>query len=369
MSSDQRLNSLDALRGLTIIGMIIVNNPGSWVAAYPPLCHSEWEGCTPTDLVFPFFLFIMGFSLFLSTQLRLSKGTSKENLFIHLIKRSALIFLIGLALNAFPFNNLPGLRILGVLQRIAIVNFFCGALLIYSTRKFRIYLGLIILLGYWILLSFIPSPLAGYATYTYETNWVAWLDQLVLGSHTWEVMPLMDPEGILSTLPAIVTGLIGIEIAFLFTRNPDKREKTILLLVSGFILTIIGLGWGSIFPLIKKLWTSSYVLYTAGLASMTLGTFYWFIDYHKKEKSAWLLVAFGKNPLILYVGSELLVMIIWLFHVFGPQKLSLNDWFYQSLVNAGVGAMNASFAWALIYVLLWAIIAVFLFKRKIIIKL
>jgi predicted acyltransferase len=369
MASNQRLNSLDALRGLTIIGMIIVNNPGSWVAAYPPLCHSEWEGCTPTDLVFPFFLFIMGFSLFISTQRRLSQGTSRKDLFIHLLKRSVLIFLIGLILNAFPFNNLTGLRILGVLQRIAIVNFFCGMLLIFSTRKIRIYTSVIILLGYWILLSFVPSPLAGYTTVAYENNWAAWLDQLILGKHTWENMPLMDPEGILSTLPAIVTGLLGIEISFLFSRNPDKREKTILLLLFGFILTTAGLAWDSIFPLIKKLWTSSYVLYTSGLASMTLGAFYWLIDFYKKEKSVWLLIAFGKNPLILYVGSELLIMIIWQIHVFGPQNLSLNDWFYESLVNAGIGNMGASLAWALTYVAFWSIIAVILFKRKIVVKL
>jgi len=369
MPSNQRLISLDALRGLTIIGMIIVNNPGSWVAAYPPLCHSEWQGCTPTDLVFPFFLFIMGFSLYLSTQRRLSKGTSKAQLFVHLLKRSAIIFLIGLILNAFPFNNLPNLRILGVLQRIGLVNFFCGALLIYSTRKFRIYLGLLILVSYWILLSYIPSPLAGLPTYAYETNWAAWIDQLVLGKHTWEYMPLMDPEGILSTFPAIVTGLLGIEIAFLFTKNPDKREKAILLFLAGFILTVSGLAWSTIFPLVKKLWTSSYVLYTAGLASMTLGAFYWLIDHYNKEKSVRLLVAFGNNPLVLYIGSELFIMIIWQFHVFGTDKLSLNDWFYKLLLSAGIAPMNASLAWAMIYVLFWAIIAIILFKRKIIIKL
>jgi predicted acyltransferase len=369
MPSQQRLTSLDALRGLTIIGMIVVNNPGSWVAAYPPLCHSEWEGCTPTDLVFPFFLFIMGFSLFLSTQRRLSTGTSKGKLFNHLLKRSAIIFLIGLILNAFPFNNLAEIRILGVLQRIALVNLACGTLLIYSTRKIRIYLSLIILVGYWILLCFIPSPLVGFPTLSYESNWVAWLDQLILGKHTWEVMPLMDPEGILSTLPAIVTGLLGIETAFLFTRNPDKRERTVMLLLAGFIFTLLGLAMGTVFPIIKKLWTSSYVLYTAGLASMTLGAFYWLIDHYKKEKSVWLLVAFGKNPLILYVGSELLIMIVWQFHVFGSERLSLNDWFYQSLLSAGIAPNNASLAWALSYLMIWVVTAIILYRNKIIVKL
>jgi len=369
MSLGQRLTSLDALRGLTIIAMIIVNNPGSWAASYSPLCHSDWEGCSPTDLVFPFFLFIMGFSLYLSTQNRLNKGSSRRELFFHLLKRSSLIFLIGLILNAFPFNDLPNLRILGVLQRIALVNFFCGSLLIYSKRGFRIFIGSVILIAYWILLDFIPSPLVGFPTYAYEINWVAWLDQLVLGSHTWSQMPLMDPEGILSTFPVIVTGLLGMEIAFLFIKNTDKKEKAVLLFLAGFLMTAIGLAWSSIFPLIKKLWTSSYVLYTSGLASMTLGAFYWIIDHYKREKSVWLLVAFGKNPLVLYVGSELLIIIIWQFHIFGSEHLSLNDWFFQSLVNMGVESMNASLAWALTYLMIWGLAATVLFRKKIVIKL
>ncbi len=368
MSAKQRLTSLDALRGLTIFGMIIVNDPADWSAAYKPLLHSDWAGCTPTDLVFPFFLFIMGFSLFLSTQNRLLKGDSKSTLFRHLLKRSAIIFGIGLILNGFPYNHLENLRILGVLQRIAMVNFFCGTMLIYSSRSFRLFIGSLILLSYWILLSFIPSPLSPVPTFAYETNWVAWLDQLILRNHTWEQMPLMDPEGILSTFPAIVTGLIGIEIAYFFTKNPDKKEKAVILFLAGFLLTAAGLAWGAIFPMIKKMWTSSYVLYTAGLASMTLGAFYWLIDHHKKESWVKLLVAFGTNPLALYVGAELIAMIIGQFPVFGAQKLSLNGWLFQSLQASGMSADNASLTWALLYVGLWAIVATVLYRRKIIIK-
>jgi predicted acyltransferase len=368
MSTQQRLTSLDALRGLTIIGMIIVNNPADWSAAYGPLLHSEWVGCTPTDLVFPFFLFIMGFSLFLSTQRRLQKGDSKGLLFRHLAKRSAVIFVIGLALNGFPSYHLDTLRILGVLQRIALVNFFCGTMLIYSSRSFRLFIGTFILLVYWILLSFIPSPLAGIPTLAYESNWVSWLDQLILGPHTWNVMPLMDPEGILSTFPAIVTALIGIEIALLFTKHTDKREKTVILFLSGFLLTAAGLIWSPVFPMVKKLWTSSYVLYTAGLAAMTLGAFYWLIDYQKKENTVKLLVAVGKNPLAIYVGSELMVMIIWMITIFGPEKQNLNGWLFKSLQASGISANLASLAWALSFTALWAIIAMILYRRKIIIK-
>ncbi len=369
MPQSNRLISLDALRGLTIIAMIIVNTPGSWSAAYAPLCHAEWQGCTPTDLVFPFFLFIMGFSLFLSTQNRLDKGASKRQLLIHLARRSALIFLIGVLLYMFPFTNIANFRILGVLQRIALVNFFCGLMLLYASRNFRLYTGGLILIGYWILLAFIPSPLAGTPSLAYETNWVAWLDQLVLGKHTWPAMPLMDPEGILSTLPAIVTGLLGIEIAHYFTETQDKTKKAVILFLAGFLLTAAGLAWSPVFPFIKKLWTSSYVLYTAGLASMTLGAFYWLIDYMKKDNYTGLLVAFGKNPLVLYVGSELLIMIIWLFPVFGQDKKPLIEYFFNSLVNAGMSPNNASLAWAVAYTSVFAVIAWILYKKKIVIKL
>ncbi len=369
MSTSTRLVSLDALRGLTIIAMIIVNTPGSWSAAYAPLCHAEWIGCTPTDLVFPFFLFIMGFSLFLSTQNRLKKGASKRQLFLHLTKRSALIFLIGVLLYMFPFTNITNFRILGVLQRIALVNFFCGMMLLYTSRNFRLYTGGIILIGYWILLAFVPSPLSASPTLAYETNWAAWLDQLVLGKHIYAGMPLMDPEGILSTLPAIVTGLLGIEIAYNFTETQDRTRKAVILFLAGFLLTAAGLAWSPVFPLIKKLWTSSYVLYTAGLASMTLGAFYWLIDYLKKDNYTGLLVAFGKNPLVLYIGSELLIMVIWLFPVFGPDKKPLIEYFFNSLVSAGMSPNNASLAWAVAYTSVFAMIARILYKRKIVIKL
>jgi predicted acyltransferase len=369
MSQSTRLQSLDALRGLTIIAMIIVNTPGSWSAAYAPLCHAEWTGCTPTDLVFPFFLFIMGFSLFLSTQNRLMKGATKRQLFLHLAKRSALIFLIGVLLYMFPFTDITNFRILGVLQRIALVNFFCGLMLLYTSRKFRLYTGGIILIGYWILLAFIPSPLSAAPTLAYETNWVAWLDQLVLGKHTWSAMPLMDPEGILSTLPAIVTGLLGTEIAFYFSKTADKTKKAVVLFLAGFLLTAAGLAWSPVFPFIKKLWTSSYVLYTAGLASMTLGAFYWLIDYLKKDSFTGLLVAFGKNPLVLYVGSELLIIIIWQFPIFGPNNLTLTEYFFNSLVNAGMSPNNASLAWAVAYTSIFGIAAWIMYRKKVIIKL
>ncbi len=369
MTASHRLNSLDAFRGLTILGMIIVNNPGDWFSIYPPLQHAEWIGCTPTDLVFPFFLFIMGFSLYLSTTRRKQKGATNFELFAHLAKRSGIIFLIGLILNAFPFNNLAELRIPGVLQRIAIVNFACGILLIYSKRHTRLFLASLILLGYWILLEYIPSPLSLFPTIDYETNWVAWIDQSILGKHTWALMPLMDPEGILSTFPAIASGILGIEMAFLFSKATGSNEKTITLFFIGFILTAAGLAWSPLFPMVKKLWTSSYVLYTTGLASMTLGLLYRIIDHEGKKKYFNLLIAFGLNPLALYVGSELLIMTLWLIPVFGSQNFTFNTWIFKGLCNTGLHPLNASLIWALIYTGFWAGIAIILYRKKLIIKL
>jgi len=362
MSSQQRLIALDALRGMTIIAMIIVNTPANWGYVYPPLLHAEWIGCTPTDLVFPFFLFIMGFSLYLSTQKRIHRNESRNHLFLHLLKRSSLIFLIGLLLNAFPFNNIPDIRILGVLQRIALVNLACRTLLLFSSRKTWLALGSLILTSYWILLEFIPSPLSAIPTLAYENNWAAWLDQLILGRHTWALMPLMDPEGILSTFPAIVTGIIGMEMARNFSEMSEKREKALFLFFFGFILTAAGLIWSPVFPMIKKLWTSSYVLYTAGLASMTLAAIFWFTDRYHKTGWTRLFNAFGMNPLALYVGSELLIMIIWIIPVFGLQKLTLNNWFFNKVVASGISPENASLLWALGYTAIWALVAL-LFKK------
>jgi predicted acyltransferase len=179
----------------------------------------------------------------------------------------------------------------------------------------------------------------------------------------------MDPEGIISTLPAIVTGLLGIELAAHFSGMTDKREKTIFLLLSGFLLAAAGLAWSPVFPMIKKLWTSSYVLYTAGLASMTLGAMYWLVDMKKQVKKVQLLVAFGINPLALYVGSELIIMIIWLLHVFGTENYTMNEWVFHSFCNTGVSPNLASLAWAVIYLTLWSVVAIILYKRKLIIKL
>lgn len=368
MTHSERLVSLDALRGLTILSMIIVNNPADWSTVFKPLLHADWAGCSPTDLIFPFFLYITGFSLYISIRRRTQKGASKNSLFRHLLVRSLVIFGIGLFLNAFPFTNLDNLRILGVLQRIALVNLAVGTLMIYSSQKSRWFIGALFLMSYWILLQYIPSPIASVPSLAYEDNWVAWLDQAVLGSHTWDYMPLMDPEGILSTLPAIVTGLIGLEIASFFTKIHDKKEKIILLFITGFIMTIAGIAWSSVFPMIKKLWTSSYVLYTVGLATWTLGFFYWLADFREKKKYLRLLVAYGSNPLAIYAGSGLLVMILGLIPVFGNPPVTLNSWIYRLLCESGIEARIASLVWPIILVLVWGWIALILHKKKIFIK-
>lgn len=360
----QRLSSLDAFRGLTIICMIIVNNPGSWDYVYPPLLHAKWNGCTPTDLIFPFFLFILGFSISLSTEARLKKGAPKRDLISHHAKRSAIILLIGLLLNAYPFNDLENFRISGVLQRISLVNFACGVIHIYSNRTFRLITSAVILIGYWILLCFLPFPSVGAPSLAMQSNWSSWVDSHVFVHHAFSP----EPEGVLSTLPAIVTGLLGIEIAELFTKIPDQRKRTAFLLVSGVILTLLGLAWSTHFPFNKKLWTSSYVLFTAGLANLIFGGFYWLIDDLNQKKWAKLQVAFGQNPLALYVGSEFVMMTLLHLRLFGQERVILQDWFCQSLVNIGLAPVNASLAWALLSVSFWSIIAWILYERKIVIK-
>jgi predicted acyltransferase len=276
--TQNRIISLDMFRGLTIMAMIIVNTPGSWSHLYPVLSHSAWNGCTPTDLVFPFFIFAMGFAAVLSIKKRLQKGTSKNKLVLQLIRRSAILFLLGLILNSFPFNDLANIRIMGVLQRIAIVNLVCGLFLIYTEVKVLWYVSAFLLLGYWALMALVPVPGFGPANLEPETNLAAWLDRLILGKHVWIYSKVYDPEGILSTLPALVSGFAGVLAGNLFMKTQNERDKLINLMVYGNILIVSGMVWGLLFPINKQLWTSSYVLYTSGLAMVVLGIFYWMAD-------------------------------------------------------------------------------------------
>ncbi|MCX7611088.1 MAG: DUF5009 domain-containing protein, partial [Ignavibacterium sp.] len=226
MKISERLVSLDVFRGITIMGMILVNNPGSWSAVYPQLLHAEWHGCTFTDLIFPFFLFIVGVAISYSLTKRKAQGGDMKLLYLNILRRAVILFMLGLILNGFPFGlffehqfSWETFRIPGVLQRIAIVYLVAAVLFLSTSTKFQFWFTGFILIFYAIIMSFVPVPGVGYANFEPGKNLAAWVDQIILGSHVWKATKLWDPEGILSTLPAIASTMLGI-----FTGNWLRKE-------------------------------------------------------------------------------------------------------------------------------------------------
>ncbi len=304
-----RLMSLDLFRGATIVAMILVNNPGS-NAAYWPLKHARWNGWTAADLIFPFFLFIVGVSLVFSFQSRCKRGDRKGALVVHALRRSAIIFAIGLVLNVPPNFHLASWRIAGVLQRIAIVYLAAALIALYCKTRVRIAWITTLLIGYWLLMRFMPVP--GYGIPTHDiaildpnANLAAYLDRRLMLGHLWE--GTRDPEGVLSTLPAIATALCGVLLGewLLSTRSP--KQKAIRMFVLGLAGLFVGELWGIWFPINKNLWTSSYVLFTAGFGMVCLSICYWATDI-KLWRGWWMkpFVIFGSNAIAAYVVSEVL---------------------------------------------------------------
>jgi predicted acyltransferase len=369
-NSSQRLLSLDAFRGLTIAAMILVNTPGSWSHVYPPLLHASWHGWTPTDLVFPFFLFIVGVSMRFSFSKFNYEWSGEAG--VKLLKRSLLIFVIGLLLNALPLYDLDlsTLRIMGVLQRIALA-FGVGGLIVLTFRKsVNLYLIIAgILLGYWGLLYFF----GGSDPYGLENNLVRQIDLAILGSdHLYNGFGIpFDPEGILSTLPSVGTVLIGFLIGK-FIKNKIKTEKDLLMLIGiGSILVLAGLIWNFVFPVNKPIWTSSYVLLTSGLATILLSLFYWLIDVKSWKRWSKFFLVFGVNPLFAYVLSAIWVNLLYLI-VFSSgdpaSSWNLYDWLYENVFASLAGKLNGSLLFALTHVGLYWGLLYYLYRRKIFIK-
>ena len=304
-----RLYSLDLFRGITIAAMIVVNNQSS-ASAYWPLQHAAWNGATPTDLIFPFFLFIVGVSLVFSLESRLARGESRRSLVLHTIRRSVALFVIGLALNALVWLHTGTMRIPGVLQRIAVV--YCATMLIamYAKLPGRIAWAIGLLVGYWILLRYLPVPGYGFPGRDIplldpDANLAAYLDRKLLLGHLWE--GTRDPEGILSTLPAIATALCGVLTGDWLRSERRSLQKVRGLFTLGAGLVALGELWGLWFPINKKLWTSSYVLFTAGCALICFALCYWLTDI-KRFRGPWTspFIVFGSNAIASYVLAEVI---------------------------------------------------------------
>ena len=304
-----RLFSLDVFRGATMAAMIVVNNQDS-SQAYWPLRHAAWNGCTPTDLIFPFFLFIVGVSLVLSFQMRLQRGESRRSLVLHALRRSVLLFLIGLALNGMASLQPATWRIPGVLQRIAIVYGVAAVITLYAGTRTRIALIAVCTLGYWAIMRYVPVPGHGVPGVDIpilhpDYNLAAYLDRKLMLGHLWE--KTRDPEGILSTIPAIATALCGVLCGEWLQSAGTKLRKFNGMLAFGVAGVIAGNIWNRWFPINKNLWTSSYVLFTAGSAFICLAAIYWIGDI-EQHRGRWAkpFLILGSNAITAYVLSQLI---------------------------------------------------------------
>lgn len=368
MKSSQRYLALDVLRGMTVALMILVNNPGSWAHIYAPLEHAKWHGCTPTDLVFPFFLFVVGVSMFFSFS-KYNNSLNTESL-LKIGKRTLLIFAIGLFLNSFPqwATDYSKLRILGVLQRIALAYGIGAVIVLASPRKYLPYIGGGILLLYWGLLSW----LGGNDPFSLEGNVTSVIDKAILGeSHLYKGFGIpFDPEGLFGTIPAVATVIIGYLIGAL-VKETEKISVPKKLILTGTVFVASGLIWGLVFPINKPIWTSSYVLYTAGWASLVLALLIWIIDLKGYSKWTSFFVVFGMNPLFIFALSGLWAKIMGRLikiQMADGDSVSGSAWLYQQVFVPLAGELNGSLLFAISHVIIFWMIGYVLYKKNIFIK-
>jgi len=341
-----RLLSLDAFRGLTIAAMVLVNNPGTWGAVYRPLRHAAWHGLTPTDVVFPFFLFIVGMAIPPSLE-----GRAVPSALGRVLRRAAIIFALGLLLNAIAAGgDWSIVRIPGVLQRIALCYLVAALVFLATGWRTQAALTLVLLFGYWAVLLLVAAPGHQRGDLTPEGNVAAWLDRAVLGRHVWKVSRVYDPEGMLSTLPAIATTLIGM-LAGRWVRGERPPYTTAYrLTVAGTIGVAVGLAWARWLPLNKSLWTSSYALFTGGLALLAFSACYWAIEIRGREHWARPFVVLGVNALAVFFLSTLLTLALTLIRV---GDVTAQRWLFQQLFAPWASPVNASLAYAAAYLAAW----------------
>jgi predicted acyltransferase len=445
---------------MTIAGMVLVNNPGTWSTIYGPLKHAEWHGITPTDYIFPFFLFIVGVAIPIALSKRVAAGITRD-VYFKIVTRSLLIFGLGIALSAIPFfnfaettipyaikilvvlgysaalflylwdkpkialtvaavaaaivttfwlagyivvpYNVATMRIPGVLQRIAVCYLIVSLVYLQTSWRQQAVIGAVLLLGYWLLMTIIPVPGCEVTTIDDKAcNLAAWLDRTILTeAHVWRSAKVFDPEGILSTIPAIVTCLTGVLTGTWLTRSvppavaggssqpnyeADVTESignvqppataggtdtAAGLFFAGTVALAVGWSWSLLFPLNKSLWTSSYVIYTTGLALLTLAVCYWLIDIKQMKWWTKPFVIFGVNALALFVFSGLFARLLGMVHVAGPEPgkdITLQQWIFNNLFLSWASPINASLAFAITFILFWLFLMWLLYRKNIFIK-
>ena len=359
-----RIEAIDVLRGLALALMLLVNNPGSWSAVYAPFLHANWHGLTPTDLVFPFFLFVVGASMACSLKGQIQQSGIP---WLSVFKRSFLLFFIGFILQIIPFDQAPDTwRIMGVLQRIGLCFLLVAILIALIKEPLLLLSGVLVLLAYWLILQ-----LAGQAPYTLEDNIVRHFDMAILGSHhMWQGMGLpFDPEGLLSTISACLTVLSGYLVCVYVLQQKTHQQQVFQLLVVGTITLIVGLTWSIWYPINKGLWTGSFVLVSSAAACFSLAGIILLYRLPSAKMLLYGLKVYGSNPIFIYVAA-------WLFSIFlnrftlsvADQSTSIQGWIYANLQSAMPDKL-ASLLFALLFTFLFYGIAWVLYKKRIFIKL
>ncbi len=363
-----RLTSLDVFRGITIAGMILVNNPGTWSNIYPALKHADWHGWTPTDFIFPFFLFIVGVSMVFSFNKRLMLGDSKSNLLKHVLRRSLIIFVLGMFLHLFPYFDFSTVRIPGVLQRIALVYLVASIMFLILNTRLQIILSIAILIFYWLAMKLIPVPNYGPGNLSPEGNLAAYIDRLIFYGHMWKQN--WDPEGLLSTFPAVVTTMTGVFTGNLLISNKNDYEKTTVMFFSGFGLIILGIIWDMWFPINKYLWTSSYVLFMSGMALNFLAFCFYLIEIKNIKWWSKPFLVFGMNAITSFFLSSLVAKILVIIRIENElgESVTLKNYIFTKLLLPYFTPINASLVYAFTYMLIWFLIMLFFYKKRIFIK-
>jgi len=396
----ERLLSLDVFRGLTIAGMLLVNDPGTWSSIYPPLEHAEWNGWTPTDLIFPFFLFIAGVTTHLSLEARRARGDDEHAIRRQIVRRGLLIFLLGFLVNGFPFftwGAIPGVadptflhrvvdrlyhwRIMGVLQRIGLAYLLAGLLTQGKSLKRQVGTIAVLLYGYWFAMTLLPVPGTGVlgqlANGSAPTTMAAWWDRFLLdwtrfglGNHTWVNSVTWDPEGLFSTIPAIATCMLGNLAGQWLTTKRPLTERINGLFAAGALGMMAGLMWNWSFPINKSIWTSSYVVFCAGMAAVAIATIMWIVDVQHVKGWTKPFVIYGLNPMTAFVGSGVLARCIYsIFTVnYGGQRIPLESAIYQSAFASWLEPVNASLAFAITFVLFWFGVLYVMYRKNVIFK-
>lgn len=359
-----RLISLDAMRGFTIAAMVLVNFPGNENHVFAPLKHTIWNGLTPTDIIAPFFLFIVGVSIALAYTKRLEKGVPMKDMYLKIVTRSLKIFAVGIFLNLLPSFDFSDMRWTGTLPRIAIVFFACSFIFLKTNWKTQVWIGGITLVAYWLAMTLIPTPGFGEVMLEPGQNLAAWIDSKYMPGKMWQ--GTWDPEGILSTFPSIVSGITGMLAGAIMLNHKDKETKVIHMMMIGFFMIIAGYVWGLTFPVNENIWTSSFVFVTSGIAFMALGTYYFLVDMQGYTQGTKPGIIFGANAITVYVMADIFALVFYIMDIGGR---GINMHFFDMATGMGIAPKLASMIYALLFVCLNFIPAYALYKKKIFIKL